>query len=347
MGAPRRGFGWVADTTTGGSPYDTLVSGAIPDATELWPVRTVDVDKGEARLDRNDDITGRRGQNEPQEFLQAPSVTVKGRLIPPIAQFLLKAWTGATAVKTGTAPAAITSKYEPVDYGVIGLPAYHLSIVRDDLYEKVAGCQLDTLKFTFPLKEHATFEAVFRGLYRKQETGSFPSVASIASSWVYLLRDAQALIAGSGTGIDGLTAFEIMLDNKLEDAEHWAKRNRVVTLGSGGDRDRILWYPQQRVLGADRSVGGSISFSDVKTAEDQASDLAKARQLVFEIEADTLATTPSSKRLLRVTGTRGVYTGGGASPLQKDGRITSQYDLGLFLDSTTGKDVKFETTDVT
>lgn len=345
--ALRRQFGFVTDTTAGGTAYDALSSGAIPDPDTFWPIQNATITSGRQDLDRNDEIRGVRGRVEPEPFKRAPSVNIKGRLYAPVAKKLLELMTGTAGAVTGTSPAVRTRKFEPVE-GVDVLPAVHLAMVNDDQYDKVAGCQLDACEITFPIDGAATYDATFVGLYEAPQGGSPPAAAYTdnAPDWSFKLRDAQALIAGAGSGIDGLAGFTLKYDNKFTDPEFWPKREREIVAAAGGNPEAIIWWPHIRRLGFDREVTGSINFSTVKTAEEAAERLARARQLVFECDAELLATTPAARRVLRITGTRGVYTGGGASQLQKEGRASSQYDLGLFLDPTTGKDVKFELTEV-
>lgn len=345
-GARRRLFGWSNDTIAGGSPLDELTAGAIPDATQMWPVQEVTVDDNESVLERNDEVTGLRGDVEPEEFREAPTVTVRGRLYPPILKKLIQLATGSTPTATGAAPAAITRRWEPVPYGTLALPAVHLSVVRDDLYEKFAGCQLSRFEVTFPLDDSATFEATFGALYRGEEAAAppVPDYTFLEPRWAYKLRDAEAMLAGSSTAIEGLREVMLAYDNRHEDPEFWPMRNRLIIPGTGGDRDRILWYPQQRVLG-DQQITGRLGFFDAKVQEEQARHLVKARQIVFDVEGPTLATTPVVKQMFRFTGNRMAYTGGGPSALQKEGRITSQYDLGVFVDPVTGKDAAFELTE--
>lgn len=345
--ALRRQFGFVDDTTAGGTAFDALSSGAIPDPDTFWPIQTATVTDGRVDLDRNDEIRGVRGRVEPEPFKRAPSVNLKGRLYAPIAKKLNELMTGSAGTVTGTSPAVRTRKFEPVE-GVDVLPAVHLALVNDDQYRKIAGCQLDSCEYTFPIDGAATFDATLVGLYEAPDSGTVPAAAYTdnAPDWSFKLRDAQALIAGAVSGIDGLASFTLKYENQFTDPEFWPKREREIVPAAGGNPEAIIWWPHIRRMGFDRAVTGSISFSTVKAAEEAAARLARARQFVFECEAELLATTPAARRLLRITGTRGVYTGGGASQLQKEGRASSQYDLGLFLDPTTGKDVKFELTEV-
>lgn len=345
--ALRRAFGFVDDATAGGTAYDALSSGAIPDPDTFWPAQNATTTSGREDLDRNDEFRGVRGRVEPEPFRRAPSVNIKGRLYAPIAKKLLKLMTGASGAVTGTAPAVRTRKFEPVE-GVDVLPAVHLALVNDDQYVKVAGCQLDSCELAFTIDGAATFDATFVGLYEAPESAAVPAIsyADNAPDWAFKLRDAQALIAGAVSGIDGLAGFTLKYENQFTAPEFWPMREREIVAVSGGNPEAILWWPHIRRMGFDRAVTGSINFSTVKAAEEVAERLARARQLVFECSAELLATTPAARRVLRITGTRGVYTGGGASQLQKDGRASSQYDLGLFLDPSTGKDVSFELTEV-
>lgn len=354
----RRQFGWVDDATVGGSNIDTLRGGptpdptvepTIPDASQMWPVTNASVDKGIVLLERNDEVRGRRGNTPPLEFRQAPVVTVSGRLYHPIMKKLIALVTGGTPATTGTAPAALTRAYLPIGYGNIGLPAVHLSVVRDDQYDKIAGCQLAELALNFPLDDDATFEATFVGLYRRAITATPPAVdfsylspAGAASEFVYMLRDAQAFIDGSVSSIGGLRGYSLTFNNGLEDPDFWAMRNRLIKAATGTDRERLIWWPQRRKLGSAQTVTGQIMFSDVQAAEEAAHDLSRARQTVFEATGGSIATTPVARNMFRTTAYKTVYTGGGASALQRDGDVTTTYDFGVYVDESIGSDVKFE-----
>lgn len=344
--ALRRVFAFVDDATAGGTAYDALSSGAIPDPDTFWPFDTASWSSGRTDITRDSEVRGVRGRVEPEEFRRAPTVNLKGRLYAPVAKKLLNLMTGAAGTTTGTAPAVVTRKFEPVE-GVDVLPAVHISLVNDDQYEQFAGCQLDACEITFPLDGPATYDATFVALYHRPETAAVPTVdySDNAPDWAFKLRDAQALIAGAVSGIDGLAGFTLRYNNAFQEPEFWPMRNRERVAAAGGDRERVLWWPHERRMGFDREVTGQINFSTVKTAEEAAERLAKARQFVFECEAELLATTPAARRLLRITGTRTAYTGGGASEVQKEGRASSQYDLGMFLDPATGKDITFELTE--
>lgn len=359
----RRAFGWVDDASAagpGGSSLDDLRTlpaapdptevPAIPDPTQLWPVTSVAVDKGETMIERTNEVRGVRGNVAPDEFRQAPMVTVQGRLYMPILRKLIALATGTVPVTTGAAPTAIGRSYKAVKQGVAALPAVHLAIARDDLYEKVAGCQLTELALNFPLDEDATYSATFGGLYRKQETAPVPNLnfGYLTPDWAFKLRDAQLLLDAATVGIGSLREFNLTFSNGMRDAEFWPMRNRLRIPAAAGDRERILWYPERRKLGSAQAITGSVSFFDIQPALETRRELKRAGAAAFQIEGAPLATTPVARQLLELATTQFVLTGGqGANDLDRESDIQSAYDLGIYVDPATTDDLTFRVVDAT
>lgn len=353
MGVDRL-IGFVPDATVGGTPRASLTgsppladtgTATIADPTIWVPVTNVSVDKGIVRIDRNEEIRRHRGQVAPKTFRRADVVTVSGLAYPYVLKRLVKLATGGTDAITGSAPAAITHKFQPVGYGVYGLGACHIATVRDDLYQKYAGCQLGSLQIDFPLDGEATWQATFLSLYATQPGSGpgTPDYSNVVPDWVYTLRDVDAFLDASVSPVDALRGYQLSFDNGFKDPEFWPKRNREVQTVSG--EKHVLWFPQRRKLGSAQQVNGRLMFSDAKPLQDRYMELAHAQKLVMECEAQDLGTTPAAKEMLRITVQKSVYTGGGVSDMTRDDDVTSDYEFGGFLDPTTQNDVTFEFVD--
>lgn len=340
----RRLIGFVDDAVAGGSAYDDLVAGAIPAPTKFIPATTANVNDGTDFLDRANEVRGYRGSPPPVEFRANPGVPFTANAYPFLVKKLIRLWTGATDVRTGVPPAAITHKFQPIQSGE--LPAIHMAVVRDEQYDAVAGCTAEQITLDFPLAEFATIEAELRGKYRKREAGN-PPAATYAEypRRGYLLRDAHVLLGGSPTAIPGLRGIRFVLSNSMvEPPDYEPKRNRVVT--TYGGKKRTVWWPARHKFMA-HSLTGQLLFSTPQPDEDFKRELAHAEQLVFECEFEDIspATTPPAKEMLRVSGPQMVRTGGGPEALTDQDEITSSYDFGLYIDEATGADATFEFVD--
>lgn len=330
--------GLLPDTNTpGGSTFDQIAATwatTAPAPTIYFPPTEVAVERTQVLIDRDDEIRGEIDSVPPLTFREAWTVTITGKLYPYVAKRLDLLATGATDVKTGTSPAAITHKFVPIGYtGSFGLPACHIVVVRDDLAEAFSGCQLDTLVRNFPIDGEATYTATFLALYRKPLTGYTPPAESYASleDWVYMLRDTDVFLDASSTAMDSLRGFELTNNNQFRDPEWWPKRNREIVIDSGVKH--IIWHPARRKRGTRRITTGRLMFSDIKTAQERRRDLVHAQKLVVEVEGQDLATTPAAKEMFRFTGQKTVYTGGGPENMTRDSDQTTSYDFGVYRDS--------------
>src|SRR3954447_24406395 len=95
----RRLFGIADDAVAGGSSYDDLTMGAIPDASIFWPVTGGNIDKNIERSGREDEVRGRRAASAPMPFRASPVMTV------PVPAYLSVAKKGLRKTLGGTAPA--------------------------------------------------------------------------------------------------------------------------------------------------------------------------------------------------------------------------------------------------
>lgn len=355
--AINRYLGFVADATVGGTPRDNLTGApplaltgtpTIPDPDKWFPVTSVAaVDKGNEVIDRKNEMRNSRGNPPALAFRQAPSIEVEGKLYPYVLKKLTQLATGGVDAKTGTPPAAITHKLEPVAFGAEGISACHIHVVRDDLREVVCGCQLAELELNFPIDGEATWKGTFAGLYRRRLTGSPPaaSFAAVVPDWVYILRDARALLDASVTPVPRLRGYNMKFSNEFRDPDFDPLTNREdKTISSVLHR---TWWPARRRLGASTAISGQLQLSNVNVTEEDNRDFSHAQQLVVEVEAQDLGTTPAAKEMLRVTHGKIRYTDGGASEMTRQGDIQSEYNFEVGLDPATGKDLTFEFVDAT
>lgn len=331
-------IGFLPDTNSpGGSTFDQIAAtwAATPPVPSIFmPVTEVNPERTQVLIDRDDEIRGEIDSLPPLTFREAWSITVSGKLYPYVSKRLDLLATGAMDVKTGTPPAATTHRLTPIGFtSSFGLPACNIVVVRDDLAEAFAGCQLASLVRNFPIDGEATFTATFVSLYRRPLTAYAPPAESYTNveDWVYMLRDTDVYLDNSASAIDGLRGFELTNDNQFREPEWWAKRNREVVIDSGVKH--IIWHPARRKRGTRRITTGRLMFSDIKTAQDRRRDLAHAQKLVMECEAQDLGTTPAAKEMFRFTGQKTVYTDGGANSMTRDEDQTSEYTFGVYRDT--------------
>lgn len=343
--AVRRQFGIKKDATVGGSALSDLVSAAIPDADDLWPVQTANVDKNTSHLDRNDEVTGFRGNPAPEEFRKDPRVNVKGLAYSRLLEILWFYALGGPDVVSGAAPAARTHLGKPVGYGAGALPALHAHIVRDGQTDKVSGCYVNQITSAFTLDGHGTFEAELWGLFHAAlNNPTVPTLARHARDIkTFKLRDLKAYFGGSPTPVPGVTGFSITYNNNIVDDSdaRFQAGSEIHELADPGGAVRRIWYPTEHFLGGSQAITGEINFASVKQAEDVKHDLAYAEAIVAEVEGVSIATTPAAKELMRFSVLNAVRSGGGAEEMQKEGVQKSSYQFGGYLDGS-GADLKVE-----
>jgi hypothetical protein len=342
--AVRRMLGFKNDATVGGSKYSDLASGVVPQVDDVWPVTGATVDKNTTHLDRNDEITGWRGNPIPEEFRKDPRLTIRGLLYPRLAEKLLFYAMGGQDVVTGVAPAARTHTGKPIGYGGAGiLPALLAAVFGDDQTDRLSGLWVNSVTVNFPLEGHATYEAELWALYHASETpGTMPALTrDTRDVTTYKLRDLKAYFAGSPTSVPGVTGFSLTFTNNLVDDPdaRFAAGQQVQAIVAPDSTNRRIWWPSQHFLGGSQAISGEINFSSTKHAEDVKHDLALAELLVAEVEGNDLATTPVVKEMLRLSVANAVRTGGGAEDLAKEGLRKSSYQYGGFIDLATGTDL--------
>lgn len=339
----------VVTSTSGTAGTVPLVNTAriiIPAADDMWPVTGVTVDRQVSQLDRNDEITGFRGNPVPQEWRKDPRLTVEGlayqRLLEKIIWYAL----GSADSVSGTAPAARTHLSVPIGYGGTGvLPALFAQMFRDAQEDKLSGCYVNSWTVTFALDGHGTYSAEMWGLYHKSSTGqTIPVLTRHARDLMSLkLRDLRAYFAGSPVVVPGVTGFTLTFSNNLVD-DGDARFAAGSSIDQITDTDGVLrrvWYPNQNFLGGSQTLTGEINFSSMQQAEEVKHELARVEQIVAEVEGPVMTTTPVAKEMMRFTLLNAVRTGGGGDQMVKEGLQRASMEIGGFIGST-GTDLRVE-----
>lgn len=332
--------------TAGTVPSVSTARIVLPAATDLWPVTSVTVDRQVTQLDRNEEITGFRGNPPPEEFRKDPRETVEGLAYQRLIEKLIWYALGSADVVSGSAPAARTHLSTPVGYGGTGLlPALFTQMFRDAQEDKMSGAYVNSWTVTFPLDGHGTFSAELWGLYHKASTGqTMPVLTRNARDLKSLkLRDLRAYFAGSPVTVPGVTGFTLTFSNNLVDDSE-ARFSAGQSIDQITDTDGVLrrvWYPNQHFLGGSQTITGEINFSSIQQAEEIKHDLARVEQLVAEVEGPLMTTTPVAKEMMRFTLLNAVRTDGGPDPLAKEGLQRAAFNVGGFIGAT-GTDLRVE-----
>lgn len=338
----RRLFGIVDDATSGGSEYDDLVSGAIPDSSIFWPVTGGTLDKNIEPINRDDEVRSRRARTAPLPFRAGPVMTVPMPAYRKLVEKILKKTLGGA--DTVTPGSGVTSQLHTIaalGFGSTYLPAVNAQLVRDDLNHKMSGSSFQRASFAFPLDGEGTVEVELWGLYYKHDTAAVPTADYAGYDDVFALRDATVFIDGGGTAIPDLQGFEFAWVNNLT-RQWYAKRNVVAQTIGSPSLTRKVWYPAENLMGAAQDVTYAINLGNTNTAQELAHDFGQIQKFVFEVTGGPLSTTPASTELLRVTIYNGEHTAGGAEPLTARDQIPARFEGGAFYSTADSADVKIE-----
>jgi hypothetical protein len=336
--AIRRLFGVKRDAVAGGSEYDDLVAGAIPNADIFWPVTGGTLDKNPEYLDRNAEVRGRRASQGRLPFRQAPVMTVPVPAYRSVIEFLLAHALGGDDTISGAGPAK-THTLTALGFGSTALPAVHAQLVRDDLNQKMSGSSFQRVGLNFPLDGEGTAEFELWGLYQKHDVAAAPTAAYTEVTDVMMLRDAQVFIDGSASAIPDLQGFEFSWTNNLG-RKHYAKRNVVTQVVGTPALTRKLWFPAENKLGASQDVTFAINFGNVNTAQELAFDYQQVEKFVFEVTGGLLA--GGTTEILRITIFAGELGGGGPEALSARDDITARYEGNAFYSDADLADVEIE-----
>lgn len=220
MATIQRLFGIVDDASPGGSGYDDLTAGAIPDSTLFWPVTGGTLDKSLERIDRNDEVRGRRAASPSLPFKARPVMTVPVPAYRSVLEKQMKKTLGGTdTVTPGSGTEPQTHSVTSIDYPVSsGLPPVHAQLVRDDLNHKMSGAVFNRFSWTFPLDGEGTTEVELLGLYHATFGTAAPTASfSGLSEDVMMLRDAQVYtITGTVNEIQKLSTTGVPTGGKFK-----------------------------------------------------------------------------------------------------------------------------------
>lgn len=338
----QRLFGIVDDTVPGGSDYDTLVTAAntpdlIPDADTFWPVTGGTFDPGLGRIDRNNEVRGRRANTSPISFRSDPTVTVPVAAYPSIMAKAFYKLLGQDAVTGASSP--YTHALTPVGFGTINLPAAHVQIVRDSLNVKLGGATLNRVTLQAPLDGEAAIEMEWYGKYFDNYATAppTPSYTGVSANPL-LLRDAKLFIDGSGTPVSDLQGLTFAYTNNLIRKPYAGRNIAAKTLNSLVHK---LWFPTENKAQQAPDIAWSMQFGNTNAAQETAMWFSQSEKLVFEFTGDPIGSTGSND-LMRITIYSAVGTGGGAGPLSNRDDITSSFDGGAFYSTADALDVKVE-----
>lgn len=340
-----RFLGLTVDPQAGGSTYDVLSPAgaaiAWPAPTLKVPVTTATADPGENKRERNDEVTGRRGNIAPVAFSEDPSFTFSARAYPGLLKALISRALGNLAAPTGVAPAAITTKADPIQSG--SLPALIATAVRETQTDFLSGLVVGELTLDFPADEDATIQVAMDALYREAAVTGAPAQPATVYGEPMVLRDVKAYGGATGvTPIPCLGGLGLTFNNGLvkDLRTRYCAGANVKAVVAAGKTTRI-WYPGKHKIGP-QTITGRLDFGVERPDLETRRALADAEKLVIELVGYPLATTPVVNELVRITLHREVLTGGGASELVREGDITSSYEFGGFVDPTTNKDIEVE-----
>lgn len=360
MAVIRRLFGFVDDPVTGGASYDDLTTTNFPagsyptfaagpppeppDATLFWPVTGGTIDQNIDRLDRADEVRGRRAVTPPMPFRSRPVITVPVNAYRAATEKALRKTLGGTDSVTGTA-SPYTHTLAVLGFGVTALPSVVVQLVRDDLNTKMSGGAFNRITMSLPFDAEGTVESEIGGLY----AGNYPRATPTATytgmtekETVFMLRDAQAFIDGSGTAIPDLTGYEFTFVNNVN-PKWYARRNidsRVI--GAGGNQlTRRLWFPEENKIGASQDVTFGFSLGNVNVAQELAQAFGQIQKFVVEGFGDPIAST-SATETIRWTLYGTEVVGGGADAISSRGDLTSNFQGGVFYSTADGADIKVE-----
>ena len=197
----RRAFGIADDAGLGGSCYDDLTAGEVPDADTWYPVTSGQVDKGVTRINRDDEVRAVRAGFSEVSFQASPTMTFTVPCYRTVAAKLLKKAFGKADSRAGTPPASIIHTLEPLEFGESPYATpMHVQLIRDALNHKMSGGQVQSLTFNFPIGGEATIDVEVHGLYLQEDRGEQPVVAFTGlSSDPFALRDGKLLISAGST----------------------------------------------------------------------------------------------------------------------------------------------------
>lgn len=346
-----RWLGLALDPTRGGTTYDDITADVdpveIPDPTIWVPATTAQASPGSNNLDRNNEVTGSRGNPPPVSFSADPSVTFESRAYPAIVKPIISRALSSIGTPSGTRPAAITTEINPTDSNPLAALVVHL--LREEQYDVLTGVAVGSFSLNLPVDAEGTISlGDGRALYHDvpqtlPDPLPTPSYTATGGRQTYMLRDVSAFLGdGAGVRIDCLAGFRLDYNNSLIgdfQSRYCAGENiRIVRVGGV---DYRIWLPGRNKIGPQR-ITGTLDFGVTRPDLELARMIAQAQKLVVECTAGPAGTTPAADEMMRITLHKQVFMDGGAGDLVKDGDIRSSYQFEAFLDPATGRDLTVE-----
>lgn len=343
-----RWLGLKDDPTAGGSTYDVLNTPGpvtIPDP-DIWiPVTTATVDAGDDnRLDRNDEVRGRRGNTAPVSFAVRPKMSFEGRAYHKLSKAIVRKALGGAVTTTGTAPASITSKIVPIQANPV--PCFTGKVLREEQIDLLSGLAVEQFELDLPADGEGTLKVDFRALYHDvpQSLPALPTPDFSGYTETYKLRDVNAMLGASLVKIPCLGGFSLTYNNSFfDDFKSLFCATENVRSFTVGGLPYKLWYPGRHKIGP-QMVTGRLDFGNARPDTELKKILTVCEKLVIEVTAGPIlpATTPAADELMRITLYKQAPTGGSADPLVREGDINSSYEFTAYIDETVSKDVEVE-----
>jgi hypothetical protein len=341
--AIRRLFG-ITDDVIGGTSYENLTDGTVPDATVFWPVTGGSLDRGLTRIDKSNEVRGRRSIATPDPLMAGPTMTIPVPAYRSVWEKLMRKLLGATDTVTGSADTGYTHSFTELGFGATQLPSMHCQLVRDDLNQKMSGGFVNSLTASFPLDSEGTLSAEIQGLYYGPYATDMPTPTYTDVDQILLLRDASAYIDGSSTTIPDLQGVDLTFNNNI--TRKWYAGHNIVaqTLGAS-PLTRKLWFPSQYKLGAQLDITGTLTFGNVNSAQDVALDFAQVQKFAFNFVGGAISgSTGPQYEAVQVTINAVELTADSAGPgdLQANGDITYAVNFGGYYSPYDDADVQFQ-----
>lgn len=342
-------FGFTLDATAGGKDYDALSAGAVPDAGVFYPVTGGTFDSGIERIDRNDEVRGRRANVPPRPFRAAPGMTIPLSAYRKALEKLSYLALGQVATSGGSGSTPYTHTITTLGYPNVSLPAVHCQMVRDTTNIKMAGATVNRLALDFPLDGEGTIEVEFFGKYHNEFSSATP-VSSYtdfgANVDTLMLRDAKFYIDGSPTQVADLQGFNLTFVNNLI-RKWYAGRNVVTrtlgTSGAVGTQTKKLWFCAENKAQAAPDITYSVTFGNTQDAQELAMWYAQVQKFEFVLEGLPLTGGYSaSNEQMTITLHNAVHTDGGADALSARDDITASFSGGVFYSEAESKDIEIE-----
>lgn len=337
----KRAIGWSLDDNVGGSSFDELAAGDIPEPDKWLRVTTADVDPNENQLERANEVTGFGANVVPREFTSAPVLTFTSLAYPLLVKKLTKLWTGDTDARGGTPPDdGITHGPFRVQEGE-ELPAWFVWLWKDNELHQLAGLTVNQWTLDLPIDNWGTVQVSMRAKYHKRIDAEAidpdPDI-SVYEPRAYLLRDARVYLAGLAEKSIGLRGLRFTFDHRMADAKFDPGANRVYTIGDDSV-ERTTWWPyiNRRLK---RQVSGQLMWDGTRFDEDVKRELAYPESLQAQLDFDSIPTTdPIVREQMIIDCENVVRTGGGADPLTDQDDINASYDFGCYINESTGEDI--------